>query len=402
MKRLILLFFIVGCGFASRAQNAWAAKDSVNGAPRSVSSTFVVGGEGYILAGLDADGFRRKMYSYTFWQDDWDDEESIGGPSGDGLDRGSACAFAINDKGYICLGQGITNPFFGDLWQYDPTTGAWSQKANFTGSPRRQAVSFVINEYAYVGTGIDANGLCNDMYRYNPNNNVWTQMNDFGGTPRKEAVGFTMGNQGYIGTGDDGVMRNDFWQYEPTTDTWTEKASFPGTARKGAVGWGQFPSGFICLGEDINFEYKNDLWEYNYYFDSWQQRASFPSAGRSNAVVFVLNDLAFVGTGYDGQFYDDMYAYRRILGVDELDLNASVQVYPNPAIEYVNIDTEISDLTLELISSDGRKLSSEKHIETTNTGFVVHRNGLPSGTYFARLVQTSTGKSQTETIVFSK
>ena len=76
------------------------------------------------------------MVSYTPWQNDWDDEPSLGGLNGSGLARGSASAFTINQKGYVCLGQGETNGFFKDLWEFDPVTNVWTQKADFAGSAR--------------------------------------------------------------------------------------------------------------------------------------------------------------------------------------------------------------------------------------------------------------------------
>ena len=69
--KFIIILFVLGLTTSASAQNAWAVKDSVNGAPRSVSSAFTLEDEGYVIGGLDSDGFRRKMYSYTFWQDDW-------------------------------------------------------------------------------------------------------------------------------------------------------------------------------------------------------------------------------------------------------------------------------------------------------------------------------------------
>mmetsp|Transcript_11907 Transcript_11907/g.16183 ORF Transcript_11907/g.16183 Transcript_11907/m.16183 type:complete len:402 (-) Transcript_11907:366-1571(-) len=398
--RLLLLTTLLSLGsFYSSAQGAWTVKDSVNGKPRSVAASFVLNGEGYLTGGLDNNGFRRKMYSYDFWTDDWDDELSLGGLSGSGMARGSACGFSANNKGYICLGQGETNPFFGDLWEYDPVTKTWAQKANFIGTPRRQAVCFVLNELAYIGTGIDDNGLQKDMYRYDASTNTWTQMNDFGGTARKEAVGFSMGNQGYIGTGDDGVMQDDFWQYNPTTDTWTEKASFPGTPRKGSVGWGQFPSGFICMGEDINFTYQNDLWEYNYYADAWVPRADYPGPGRSNAAVFVVSNFAFVGTGYNGDFQDDMYAYLRILNVDEIpDLN--VKLYPNPATEYVTIEAEYDDFELHIVSLDGRTTIPASNIEKTANGYLIQKGNAAPGTYLAYFTRLNSGQIHVEKFQF--
>jgi hypothetical protein len=75
----IFLLLISTLSFVSFSQNQWVIKDSINGAPRSASSAFTINGEGYTVAGLDESGFRRKMYSYTYWQDDWDEEASIGG-----------------------------------------------------------------------------------------------------------------------------------------------------------------------------------------------------------------------------------------------------------------------------------------------------------------------------------
>ncbi|MBL4863029.1 MAG: T9SS type A sorting domain-containing protein [Crocinitomicaceae bacterium] len=393
---VLITTLISSCSFG---QNQWVMKDSVNGAPRSVSSSFVINGEGYIIGGLDASGFRRKMYSYTFWQDDWDDEPSIGGVNGAGLNRGSACAFSVNNKGYLCLGQGETNPFFSDLWEFDEDTDAWTQKANFIGSARRQAVAFVIGETAYVGTGIDANGLQNDMYKYEPLTNTWTQLNPFGGTARKEATGFSMGGQGYIGTGDDGVMRNDFWQYEPTTDSWLQKTDFPGTARKGAVGWGIFPTAFICTGEDINFSYTKDLYEYNYFSDTWVQRADFLGPGRSNAVVFIQNDLAFVGTGYDGILYDDMYAYRRILGVDELSSEVDVRIFPNPVKTTFSVQSNLKNVDLEVCTVHGKNVTSAVSIQKTTNGFKGNRLKLPPGQYYIRLINKSNSTVHAEKII---
>lgn len=384
MLRIALLILTLS-PLISFAQNTWLIKDSVNGAPRSVSSSFVLNNEAYIVAGLDEDGFRRKMYSYSFFQDDWDEEVAIGGVNGSGLNRGSACAFSIGLKAYVCLGQGQTNSFFKDNWEYDLITQTWSQKSDFIGEARRQAVVFTIDNIAYVGTGIAASGLKKDMYSYDAATNTWTQLNDFGGTARKEAAAFAMGAQGYIGTGDDGVMRNDFWQYEPTTDTWIQKTNVPGLPRKGAVAWGIFPNGYICTGEDNSFNYSTDLWEYNYWLNSWEQRPSLPGPGRSNAVAFVLNGFGFVGTGYNGTFLDDMFAFQPVLGVNETELGINVTAYPNPATEYVTIDVEGQNASLLLYSADGKLLNTEQYIVETNSGFIVHRHDLSAGSYFYQL-----------------
>ena len=398
MVKIISLILILACCSIVSAQDQWVIKDSINGAPKSAASSFSIGGEAYLLAGLDDDGFRRKVYSYKYSIDDWDNEGSIGGANGSGLGRGLATAFAIGSKGYICLGQGDTNPFFKDLWEYNSQTGVWSQKADFVGSARRGAVGFEIDGNAYVGTGIDVNGFTNDMYKYDPSDNSWVQIANFPGTPRKEAVGFSMGLQGYIGTGDDGVLKKDFWQYESATDTWNQMPDFPSTARKGAVGWGIFPQAFIATGEDTNFEFKKDLWEFNYYTETWNQRADFLGAGRSNAIAFVLEGVSFIGSGYNGVFLDDLYAYRRILGIDQSELKLELSVFPNPSSDYMVISGDFKKEELQLFSMDGKNATNKIEIEETSNGLKFYKNELSSGTYLVRCVHDNSTYSST--IVF--
>lgn len=399
LKNLLFILSITAPFSIIYSQNFWEQRDSVNGSGKGSCSAFVLEGEGFILGGLDDFSFKRKMYSYDQFQDDWDDETSIGGDSGDGLDRASACSFSIADKGYVCLGQGQTNPYFQDLWEYDFQTGAWTQKADFAGSARRQAVAFTINNIAYVGTGQDVTGLTKDFYKYDPVLNTWTQLNDFPGTARRQAVGFAMGAQGYLGTGDDGVLKNDFWMYTAATDTWIQKANFPGTARSGATGWGIFPTGFIALGEDINFDYKNDVWEYNYFGNSWVQRADFSGPGRKNAVSFVIDGIAFVGTGYNGTFLDDFYAYHGIVGLNENQNEFSSAVYPNPANNSATISFELenySDLDLNIYSIAGKNMDYAVSKSFTKNKVQLNTSELPAGSYFYTLKNSansiSTGK----------
>ena len=110
MKNIYFLLFIL-LGIPVFAQDYWEQRDSVNGPAKAVCGSFVILERGFVVGGLDDFGFKRKMYSYNMFQDDWDDEESIGGISGDGLQRGSACSFAIGTKGYVCLGQSETVPY---------------------------------------------------------------------------------------------------------------------------------------------------------------------------------------------------------------------------------------------------------------------------------------------------
>jgi len=329
------------------------------------------------------------MYSYNPQQDGWDNELSIGGVNGGGLSRGSACGFGIFDKGYICTGQGDNTDFLKDMWEYDPLLDVWTQKADFPGTARRGAVSFVIAGVAYIGTGEDASGLRKDFYKYDPIANVWGNVADFGGTPRRQAVGFALGNQGYVGTGDDGVMKNDFWQYLVFQNMWVQKANFPGTPRAGATGWGNFPSGFIATGEDINYNYTNDVWEYNYFTNQWIQRASLPGGGRKHATSFLIGNVAYIATGYNGDFLDDCFAYYGIVGMQETSRQSEISLYPNPATVAFSIRTSsrIEDnQALHFYDAQGREVSDAFGVTSKDMQYDVGVLSAKPGVYWYAMI----------------
>jgi hypothetical protein len=123
--------------------------------------------------------------------------------------------------------------YYGDFWEYDPTADTWTQKAAFGGSVRCDAVGFSIGSKGYIGTG--SNFYLNptelkDFWEYDSALNNWTQKADFGGTARTDAVGFSIGNKGYIGTGwQNGSLTKDFWEFDPangTIDTTPDQFTF--------------------------------------------------------------------------------------------------------------------------------------------------------------------------------
>lgn len=88
--------------------------------------------------------------------------------------RNGAVTFAINGKGYLAGGVSYYG-FQNDLWEYDPTTDSWMQKANIP-SPvgYRHASGFALNGKGYYGLGIDNNSTLYKNWReYNPITNQW-------------------------------------------------------------------------------------------------------------------------------------------------------------------------------------------------------------------------------------
>lgn len=143
----------------------------------------------------------------------------------------------------------------------------------------------------------------------------------------------------------------------------------------------------------------NDLWEYNYFGNSWTQRASIPGPGRTNAAVFQLNGFAFVGTGYNGDFLDDMWAYQRILSVK--DANADkVTLYPNPSSGVVTCKNISGDAHVTLTDMSGRNVTAMVEIERNWDHLTINRNALISGSYLINIYDPQTGSSYTNTLIF--
>lgn len=376
-------------------QDQWFQVDSMNGPGKSVANAFVLNNEAYVVGGLTAQDFTRKMYSFNPDQNDWDDELSWGGETGNGQNRGSSTSFVIDNKVYIGLGQGNSALYYKDWWTYDPTTETWTQLSDFIGTARHGAVGFTLDQIGYLGTGQDVNGLCKDFFKYNPTNNQWAQLTDFNGTARKFAVGVSMGGEAYIGFGDDGTYKNDLWQYDVFTDEWSQKAAFPGLGRSGATAWSIFPSLYIACGETANGTSLNEVWEYNFWSNSWTQRASLPGLVRKHPVSFVIHNIAYVGSGYsDGQFLDDFYGYLQpALGVEE-NQTMALSVYPNPCTDELRLrlDSEVSIDHFSIIDAKGSLVSTGSFSNNIDV------SSLNNGTYHV-VLYTNSGQSYSQVFI---
>ncbi len=243
----------------------------------------------------------------------WTKKTSL--PFGGKRDR--AISFSINGFGFIGTGLDSINLVQNDLWRYDTTSNSWTQMANFPGVARRDAVAFVVDSFAYVGTGIDDSSAFGntlvDFYKYDPDFNTWTQIADYGSGLAYgvyKAVAVTVAGKGYVMTGRYyGIPYYQTWVYDPPLDTWIQKSDFPNYyGRNGAVAFSVSNKIYITTGSDDNYYY-NDMWEYNPLLDSWAQKQNFPGTGRIAAIAFTMDSLGIVGSGSDGGYDDDFWSY---------------------------------------------------------------------------------------------
>ncbi|ODS77654.1 MAG: hypothetical protein ABS46_17915 [Cytophagaceae bacterium SCN 52-12] len=280
----------------------------------------------------------------------------------EGVARGRAIGFALNNFGYVGLGYSSNQERLRDFWEYNPQQRYWTQKAQFGGTARQDAVAFAIGSKAYVGTGYDGD-YKNDFWEYDPATNKWTEVTPLpttsGSVGRQYATSFVLDNKAYVGLGYDGNFRQDFYEYTPTATggTWNQITSFIGGKRQGAsafvlngkayVGFGRSNTGIVQ--EDL-YEFNpggtevwvqkadledyprsnavavslndkgyiiggitttstKDVWEYDPVADTWTQKTSFEGSKRSYPIGFTLNGVIYYGTGQEGLYLDDFWGF---------------------------------------------------------------------------------------------
>lgn len=203
----------------------------------------------------------------------------------------------------------------------DDTTvyGNWTKSSSFAGVGRTGSATFVINNVAYVATGTDdRNNMLTDLWSFNPATGGWTQLRDFPGAGRYNAVAFTAGGKGYVGTGYDGAnYLGDFYEYTPSTNTWRKVADIPAVGgiagRRGALAGSVNDIGYVGFG--YNGNYLKDFYRYTPSTTStglgtWSTTAGFPGEKRQNGVAFTISNKLYVGTGTNnGANAIDFYAY---------------------------------------------------------------------------------------------
>lgn len=249
------------------------------------------------------------LLSICFSQGTWTQKANFPGTA-----RFDAMSFSIGMKGYIIAGSG--GGALQDFWEYDAINNIWQQKANFPGNAREQGVSFSIGAKGYLGTGIGTL-YQNDFWEYDTLFDSWTQKANLGIIGRYSAIGFSIGTKGYIGCGinNNGNYLGDFWEWDKSTNAWTQKANISSpraiTTSFSIGGKGYFGTGADSLGNCLA-----DFWEYDVALNTWIQKSNFPAGGRRDIDdgIFSVGNYEYVGTGVDinYNYFNDFWKYNPI------------------------------------------------------------------------------------------
>lgn len=358
--------------------------------------SMVINGKAYLNAGLVSGN---DFYSYDEGSGVWIQLADV--PSL-GVVRAWAFAFVVNGKGYVAGGSYETaSDLEKSLWEYDPVTDAWTQKADFPGGPRDGGFAFSIGNKGYIGGGFDGQYLHDDLYEYDPGQDKWTLLPPFPGGPVIFPASFVIAGKAYVGTGDQsGVEIQQFWQYDPGVNAWTKKADFAGAKRQTAIGFSIGNKGYFGGGMSGYTTNRKDFWEYDPQNNTWTIVADADLADDHTAwsTGFVIGNNAYFGLGvkFPEFTYSNKFYKRTFSGPNALTNLSSkgLIVYPNPAKESVTIRSEAC-VILKITLNDTKGLTLNiwegEHQEISTAGV------LP-GVYFLN-VQTSSGMIREKLIV---
>ncbi|MEP7171376.1 MAG: kelch repeat-containing protein, partial [Bacteroidota bacterium] len=300
MKKYLLLS-LCAVAFMSNViaqQYAWVQRSDFAAGPRYASSYFTIGNSGYVCSGITHVSttyfYHTDLWEYNPSTDVWTQKANLPAAG-----RSGGSGFAINGKGYVTLGWSPAQ--MNDLWEYDPATNSWTQKTNFAGPARYTASQFVIGNYAYVGTGYLP--YMKDFWKYDVVTDSWTQIADVGAIARQAARGFALNNYGYVVTGgqQNTTYVKDLWRYDTTSNTWMEMSDFPGAVRSSPAVFTMNGKAFAGCGADGTTLY-NDFYSYDPVNDTWTAEPSFPGQGRLEQFTFSFANRGFVGTGSDSYY----------------------------------------------------------------------------------------------------
>jgi N-acetylneuraminic acid mutarotase len=230
-------------------------------------------------------------------------------------------SFATNNIG---TGYGVQKSFVTASLISD----IWIMKSDFTGGNREDAVSFVLNNEAYVFGGFDGLNIHNDTWKYNPNNDTWQQVGTAGVSQsgRKGAVAFVIDEKAWVGLGVTDLINNNidssFVYYTSSTNSWRQKYSEFPIQLKDAIGFtlqvGTDQRGFVGFGKNEYGIENGDLYMYLQEADTAGSRLAWiqvtingqsPSA-RAGATVTVIENKAFICCGEDNGIYkNDLWMF---------------------------------------------------------------------------------------------
>lgn len=233
-----------------------------------------------------------------------------------GLGREEAVSFVIGDKLYVGSGKTGNISYSRDFYAFDFLTETWSPITSLkVGEERSGAISFTNGTFGYVYGGKWSANYLNNLKRYNPTTNTWKYMAPFPSNKRIYSASFVVNDEAFIVGGNlpSNAPYREVWKYSIPTDTWTQMNPPPFAGLEQAAACTLNGIGYLLGGRDSTGNYNNILYSYNASIDQWSIVDTFPGPGRGNFKMEPLgnNLIFFAGIDYINlsQSFDDLWMY---------------------------------------------------------------------------------------------
>lgn len=183
--------------------NKWTRKADIPLLSNNNAVGLTLNGKGYIITG----DFSKQVLEYDPVKDHWTEKKDFPGE-----ERTAAAGFVINGKGYIAGGGPGPLQGFVDLWEYDASVDKWTRKADMK-PIGYEGIGFSVKGKGYVG---NTNWAYKQLWEYDPSKNKWTKKKNFPGIAVSGCVSFVIDDIAYVATG---VLSNnvssEIWKFEP-------------------------------------------------------------------------------------------------------------------------------------------------------------------------------------------
>jgi N-acetylneuraminic acid mutarotase len=242
--------------------DSWSQVASFPGTPRKNAVAFVTDSFAYVGTGIDSIGLTKDFYRYDAVANSWLRIEDLDSASAV-YPRRDATAFTIDNLGYVVGGYDGTTKYSNETWQYNASADTvWNERTSFRLDGRRWATSFSTGGFGFVGMGFNySQEYFGDLWKYNPTTNAWAQVADYPGNDRSDAVAFVINGYAFAGTGFDNAFCGDFYKYDYTANSWSAISAYGGFPTSAASAFSLDGKGYVFGGIDT-LGFKNELWEY--------------------------------------------------------------------------------------------------------------------------------------------
>ena len=294
----------------------WSRQSDFEGVARSSTVSFVIDGYAYVGMGTDGSDYLTDFWRYDPDLDFWEEMASF-----EGEGRIGCFAFSANGKGYVGTGYNdeLVEEELTDFWEYDPSKNTWTQKADFAGGARYNALAFSIGDKGYAGAGYDGNYL-KDIWKYDPETDTWAQTISIS-QKRESAFAMVIDGVAYVGGGrNNGAYIYDFSSFDPTQEQWTDLTLFDdeddtyddfygAVQRYSASTFTVDGVGYVVCG--VSSTYSTAVYAYYPETNSWSSDpTNFEYTSRGDAAGFSIDGTGFIATGRNSSSrFDDIWSF---------------------------------------------------------------------------------------------